>query len=74
VEFLSGKKFWHERTRALVKIGNFLGSFGEFLECLEWLGPIHKYFLEPEVPAAISSNMEGPWHNLQQGQGLHVKL
>jgi hypothetical protein len=35
VEFMSGWKFWHERTRALAKIGNFLDIFGEFFECLE---------------------------------------
>jgi hypothetical protein len=35
VEFMSGWKFWRERTRALAKIGNFLDIFGEFFECLE---------------------------------------
>jgi hypothetical protein len=36
-----------------VKIGNFSVNFGEFLDCLEWLGPNHKYFLEAGGPAAI---------------------
>jgi hypothetical protein len=44
VEFLSGGKLRRERTRALTKTGNFLGIFCEFLECLEWLEPNHKYF------------------------------
>jgi hypothetical protein len=35
VEFFSAWKFWRERTRALAKIGNFLGIFGEFLKCLK---------------------------------------
>jgi hypothetical protein len=64
VEFLNGWKFWCERTRSLAKIGIFLGIFGEFLECLEWLGPIHKYFSEPKGHAAISSNVEGLQCNL----------
>jgi hypothetical protein len=50
---LSDGKLWRERTRALVKIGNFSVNFGEFLDCLEWLGPNHKYFLEAGGPAAI---------------------
>jgi hypothetical protein len=74
VEFFSGGKFWCERTRALAKIGIFLGIFGEFLECLEWLGPIRKYFLEPEGPTAISSNVQGMRHNLPQGQEASCKI
>jgi hypothetical protein len=49
VDFLSGWKFWRERTRALVKIGKFSGIFGEFLEYLMWLGPIRNYFSKTEV-------------------------
>jgi hypothetical protein len=53
VEFFSGGKLWRERTRALAKTGNFSHIFGEFLECLEWLGPNRKYFSETKGPAAI---------------------
>jgi hypothetical protein len=53
VEFLNGGKLWRERTRAHAKAGIFSGIFGEFLECLDWLGPNHKYVLEAEGPTAI---------------------
>jgi hypothetical protein len=51
VDFLSGVKLWHKRTRALAKTGIFLGIFVRFLEYLDWLGPNHKYFLEAGGPA-----------------------
>jgi hypothetical protein len=31
VEFLSGQELWHDRTRALVKFGIFLGFLVDFL-------------------------------------------
>jgi hypothetical protein len=36
-----------------VKTGVFSVIFSEFLECMEWLGPNHKYFSKVEGPAAI---------------------
>jgi hypothetical protein len=51
LEFWSG---WRaQKTRALVKFGNFSGNFSEFLGYLEWPGPNHKYFLEIEGPTII---------------------
>jgi hypothetical protein len=61
VEFLSGWKCWRERTRALVNFRIFSKNFGGFSECLERLGLNHNYFSETDGPAAISSNVKGPW-------------
>jgi hypothetical protein len=65
VEFFSGGKLWRERTRALAKTGNFSHIFGEFLECLEWLGPNRKIFFGNQGSCCNTSNTQGLQHNLQ---------
>jgi hypothetical protein len=37
-------------------------------------GPICKYFLEAKGPTVNFTNARGPWHNLQQVQGLSVRF
>jgi hypothetical protein len=74
VDFLSGGKLCCERTRALEKTGNFLGIFGEFLECLEWLGPNRKYLSEAEGPAAILPMRRDCGAIYNKLRGLNAKL
>jgi hypothetical protein len=42
-----------EEQGLLRRLGFFGGFFGEFLECMEWLGPNHKYFSESKGSPAI---------------------
>jgi hypothetical protein len=44
-----------------------------FLECLNWLGPNHQYFLETQGPEVIFPNTQGPWQNLPKAQGPKCK-